>query len=382
MNILQRGVVNGKPSWRLRWEAKDSGTGERRYVYETFHGPRREAERYWQRRWAEIQAQGAGFVKPQRTPLRDYLDRWLRDYAELHLKPTTAASYRRLIRLYVAPKLGAVPLADLSAPAVQGWLAEMQRSSLSPRTVAYARAVLRAALQEAVRLGLIPSNPVDRVRPPRQAPKQVSAFTPEEVLRLQDAARGHRLEALILTAWQTGLRLGEILALRWEDVDLEGMTIRVGKSLADLGGGRIIVQEPKTERGIRTVAITPQVVTALKAHRARQAEERLAAGERWQDRGLVFCAQNGKPLVPRNVMRAYYTIRDKAGLPRHGFHSLRHTNATLAKLAGIDVTEIATNLGHTSPSFTARTYAHVLPESQRQAAQRFAAFVAARSRRR
>lgn len=387
MYVLQRGEKNGKPVWSLRFETRDPGTGKRKYVYETFHGPRREAERRWIKRQGEIETQGSGFVKPDRQPLAAYMDGWLRDYGEQHLKPTTLDSYRILVRVHIAPGLGAVPLADLTAAQVSTWQAALARKKtkgtkkepdgrpLSPRRVAYARAVLRAALQEAVRLGLIPTNPVDRVRAPRQDPKEIKAFTLDEVRRLVEVAREHRLAALLAAAWQTGMRLGELLALTWGDVDFEAGTIRVHRNLAHLRGGRRIIQTPKTERGTRTIALTRTLAAELKTHRARQAEDRLKAGAAWEDGGLVFCTRQGKGLSPRNVERLFCLLRDRAGLPSYGFHSLRHTKATLAKLAGVDIAEIAADLGHTSPAFTAKTYAHVLPESQRAAAERFEALV-------
>lgn len=380
MNIVQRGERNGKPVLRLRWETRDPGTGERRYVYDTVNTTRREAERYWHRRDVEIRNAGAAYVKPAKETLASYLSTWLRDYGEQHLKPTTLESYRTLVNFHIAPALGAVPLADLTAAQVQTWQADMLRKTtptgapISPRRVAYARAVLRSALHEAVRLGMIQQNPVDRVRAPRQSPKEIKAFTLPQVRTLMEAARGHRLEAMLSVAWQTGLRLGELLALTWADVDFEGRTLHVRRNLVDVDG-KLVTQEPKTARGRRTLPLSGALVAELRGHRKRQVEERLRAGETWQDNGLVFCKQSGKPLPPRDAQEVFYRLRDKAEVPRYNFHTLRHTYATLALQAGIGLPEIAANLGHVSPAFTAKTYAHVLPEMQRTAADKFAAFL-------
>lgn len=391
VNLLQRGEKNGKPVWRLRWETKDPGTGERRYEYRTVNGPRREAERAWIAHEAEIRQAGAGYVKPAKDTLGDYLDTWLRDYVDVNCKPSTAASYRVLVRTHILPRIGAVPLRELTAPLVAAWQADVARTPsgrsggvgadgkrapapLSPRRVAYARAVLRAALHEAVRQRLIPSNPVELVRAPRQAPKQVEAFTLQEARALDVAAQGNRLAALFAVAWRTGLRLGELLALRWEDVDFEAGTVTVGRNVVEVGGKRIVQDTPKTEKGRRTMALAGTTAALLKAHKARQAAERLAAGDRWRGGDLVFCTGTGGLLAGRNVERLFYLLRDRAGLPAHGFHSLRHTYATLAKRAGVDIGEIADALGHESPAFTAKTYAHVLPEGRREAARRFETF--------
>lgn len=384
-------VADGKPSWHLRWDRKNPGTGKREYIHETFHGSQRDARKRWVEREAEIRQAGAGYVKAAKTTVGEYMERWLRDYCEQHLKPTTVASYRALVRGHIIPGLGAVPLADLSAAQVAAWQAEVARKQtgrggdvgedgkraaalLSPRRVAYARAVLRAALHDAQRQRLIPSNPVELVRAPKQDPKQVEAFTLAEVQALDAAAEGNRLAVLIRTAWRTGLRMGELLALRWEGVDADHRTLTVRGSLVEVGGRRILQESTKTKKGTRSVAMTGTVAADMKAHRARQAAERLAAGEGWQDHGLVFCTGQGKPLAPRNVMRSYYTVRDAAGIPAHGFHALRHTYATLSKRAGVPIEDIADALGHETPAFTAKVYAHVLPEGRRDNADRFEAF--------
>lgn len=384
--------VDGKLSWRLRWETKDPGTGQRQNVYETFRGNRRDAERRWIEREAEIRQAGAGFVKPAKLTVGEYMNNWVRDYCELHLKPTTIESYKALVRNHIIPGLGAVPLCDLTAAQVSAWQAEVARKQtgrggakdpetgevegvpISPRRVAYARAVLRAALHEAVRLRLIPSNPVDLVRAPKQAPRQIEAFTLQEAQALDAAAEGSPLAPLIRMAWRSGLRLGELLGLHWADVDLTASTIVVRNSLVEAEGKRIMQDSTKTKKGTRSVAMTATVVSELKAHKARQATERLAAGESWQDGGLVFSTGKGKPLAPRNVMRTYYTLRGRAGLPAHGFHALRHTYATLSKRAGVPIEDISEALGHESPAFTAKVYAHVLPEGRRDNADRFEAF--------
>lgn len=388
-------VVDKKPSWHLRFDHKDPGTGKRTYIHETFRGSRRSAENRWIERQAEIRRAGAGFVKPAKLLIGEYMNSWLRDYCEVHLKPTTVASYKALARNHIVPGLGAVPLADLTAAQVAEWMAgvsrkktgrgggkdpdtgKMRAAPISPRRVAYARAVLRAALHEAVRLRLIPSNPVELVRAPKQSPKQIEAFTLAEVQRLDEAAEGIRLAALFRVAWRTGLRMGELLGLTWDAVDFGAGTLAVRQSLVVVEGQRIMQDSTKTAKGARSVALTGTALVELKAHKARQAAERLASGDAWQDNGMVFCTRRGKPLAARNVMRTFYAIRDAAGIPTHGFHALRHTFATLAKRAGVAIEDISEALGHESPAFTAKVYAHVLPEGRRDNADRFEAFTRA-----
>lgn len=397
MNIVSRGVVNGRPTWRLRWETKDPGTGKRRYEYQTFHGPKREAERRWIAHEAEIGAAGAGYVKPERQPLADYLRGWIRDYGAAHLKATTVASYRTLAEKHIIPALGAVPLADLTASHVSTWQADMlrkaarrgrppkdststspedQRPLLSPKRVANARMMLHTALQEAVRLGVLPTNPVTRVRPPKQNPTKVEGFTLGQVQALAAATNDHRLHALFLCAWQTGMRMGELLALRWEDLNLPEGTARVVRTAASTGGA-VFMQDPKTAASIRTVVVPEQAVAALRTHRARQAEERLRAGAAWKDHALVFPTSKGTPILPTSLEKTWHVVRERAALPAGGFHSLRHTYASLALSAGVPLEMVSENLGHKNPGFTKRVYAAYLLDAKRAAADRLTAFLAA-----
>lgn len=344
---------------------------------------------------AEIRAKGAAYVRPADGTLGEYLATWLRDYAEQRCKPTTAASYRALATRHVIPALGAVRLADLTAAHISTWQADMLRKTvppprrnaanaakaqvtpprpLSPKRVANARMMLHTALQEAVRLGLVASNPVARVRPPKQSPREVEPYTKEEAARILAAARGHRLEALFVLAVHTGMRLGELLGLRWADVDADVGTVRVTRTLVALKG-KPTFQEPKTADSARTVPLTLPAQVALRGHRARQAAERLQAGADWQDHGLAFPTLRGTPMHPSGVERPWHALRERAGVPARGFHSLRHTAATLMLSAGISLEAVSEILGHSDFAFTKNTYARFLLDAKKAAAERLGAFM-------
>jgi integrase len=377
--------ANGKPLWRLEFSAgRDGSTGRYRRVTERFAGTRHQAEERWHARRAELDAaaRAGAFVRPLRETVQDYLNRWLADTGPGVLKPKTLSSYLQVTRLYLAPSLGALPLADLSPRHVEEALGRLVRpkdqggAGVSARTAALAHAVLRRVLADAVRRGDLARNAAGLARAPRGESRRVTGYSLSDMRALGEAARGHRLEALFLLAWTGGLRMGELLALRWTDLDLGAGTVAVGRSRVNLPGPARYTS-PKTAAGRRVVVLPQQTVEALEAHRGRQVEERRVAGARWQDHGLVFCTRLGGPLSPRNLDRLWRTLRDKAGLqPPQGFHSLRHTYGALALSAGVPLEAAAEALGHRDIGFTKRVYADVLLDLKRAAAERFARYVA------
>lgn len=394
MNITSYKLKDGRTAWRLRFEAAaDPATGKRRRERETFTGSRRDAERRWRKRQAEIDAAGRGYAPPAKETLGSYLNRWLPDYAvKRRLKATTVASYRSLMQQHVIPGLGSVALADLRAAQIEKWEAAMLRKTdgrvkknhkrsakadgtsppeaartLSPKRVLNAHRMLNTALEEAVRLDLITVNPTRKVRPPAQDPRVIPDYTVEQVTALMKSVRGHRLESLFAVTWQTGMRMGELLALRWSDLDLDAGTARIRQTAATTGGP-VFMQAAKTEASVRTIALPKQTVAVLRAQRARQAEERLKAGPKWVDRGLVFPTGKGTPMMPGSLDRTWHVFRARAGLPEAGFHALRHAYGCIALSNGVPLETVSENLGHTNIAFTKRTYAHLLLDAKQRGA--------------
>ena len=238
---------------------------------------------------------------------------------------------------------------------------------LSPRTVQYARAVLRKALNQALRWGLVPRNVATLVDPPRSKRHEIVFFAPDQANAFLDTARGDRLEALYRVALSLGLRQGEALGLRWEDVDLERGVLRVRVALQRIDGVPQLV-EPKTPRSHRTIALPRPLAAHLRAHRTRQITERLAC-PRWQDWDLVFPSSVGTPLSPQNLTKRYKALLRDAGLPAMRFHDLRHSCASLLLAQGVPARVVMETLGHSQIGLTLNTYAHVMPELQRQAAE-------------
>lgn len=241
---------------------------------------------------------------------------------------------------------------------------------LSPASVAYGRTVLRAALNQALRWGLVARNVAALVDPPRVTRKEVEPFTLDEARAFLAAVKGDRLEALYTVALALGLREGEALGLRWADIDLDGAMLAVRQQLQRVTGAGLQLVEPKTERSRRTVALPDVVVRALRAHRVRQLEERLLAGARWVDSGQVFTTRRGTPLDAANALKAFKRALQGAGLRNQRFHDLRHGAATLLLAQGVQPRAIMDLLGHSQVGVTLNLYSHVLPEVRRDAADK------------
>jgi integrase len=306
----------------------------------------------------------------ERQTFGQFLDRWLEDAVKPNTRPRTYASYRQLVRLHIRPGLGKRPLAQLSPHDVQSFLNQKRPSGLSPRTVQYLRAIIRRALAVALKWGEVPRNVATLVDPPRVERHEIEPLGVEQTEALLRSVRGHRLEALYTVALALGLRQGEALGLRWEDVDLESGKLRVRKQLQRIDG-RLVLSEPKTECSRRTMALPGFAVDSLREHRVRQLEERLAAGSRWRENSLVFPSTIGTPIEPRNVTRHFKALLREAGLPETTrFHDLRHTCATLLLMQGEDLRVVMDVLGHSQISLTANTYQHVRESLKRGAANK------------
>lgn len=238
---------------------------------------------------------------------------------------------------------------------------------LSSSTVRKMHGVLQKALDQAVSDGLIPRNAAKGIRLPRGKKKVIRPLSPEEARTLLDAAHGDRLEALYVLAVSTGLREGEILALRWEDVDLEVVVLRVSWTLTR-EGGKVSLGPPKTKNSRRTVSLTDGAVEALRAHLTRQLEEMERVGSLYRTGGLVFANEVGGIVNPSNLRnRSLRAVLKRAGLPPIRFHNLRHTCATLLLSRNVNPKIVSEMLGHASIAITLDTYSHVLPNMQQNA---------------
>ncbi|MDP9350038.1 MAG: site-specific integrase, partial [Chloroflexota bacterium] len=247
---------------------------------------------------------------------------------------------------------------------IQKLHADLQKQDKSRSTVERVHRVLHNALNQALAWGYIHRNVASVVHPPTPQAHKLRTLTPEQVRRLLDTARGTRWEALLMLAIATGMRQGELLGLKWEDIDFEMGTLRVQRQLAK---GRVFT-EPKTRTARRAINLPRTTVAVLQAHRQRQRQERQSVGTDWADQDLVFCTHQGTPLNARNVIRDFKILLERARLPDIRFHDLRHTAATLMLLQGVAAKVVQGRLGHSQISLTLDTYSHLLPTMDREAA--------------
>ncbi len=282
------------------------------------------------------------------------------------MRVSTVERHEINIRVHIAPEIGKLKLKSLTPANVRGLHREKLDAGLSPATVRKIHSTLHKALAQAVADGLLPRNAAD-VKAPRPAPEEMRPLSEDEARRFLEAGKGDAFEALYVLAITTGLRRGELLALRWEDADLERGTLRVGRSLTR-EKGRYLLGDTKTKKGRRRVNLTPRTVAALKAHRKRQLEERMRFVGLHEDRGLVFATSTGAIVSPENlVKRSFKPLLQRAGLPEIRFHDLRHTCATTLLGRSVHPKLVQELLGHATVAMTLDTYSHYLPSMGDQA---------------
>ncbi|MGB9825061.1 MAG: tyrosine-type recombinase/integrase [Desulfofundulus sp.] len=375
-----RGYIRKRAKQKNSWSVtvdlgKDPSTGKRKQKYFTVEGSRKDAEKFLTKVLRDLDT--GRYVDPAKMTTGEFLKTWIENHG-INVKTTTKENYESIIKTHLIPELGNIPLSKLSpihiqslyAKKLQKGRADGKDGGLSTRMVRYMHSLLVESLNYAVSIKLIPENPAKSVKPVRVSQKEMTCLTPEQVKAFLEAAKSDRFFPLFVCALGTGLRRGELLGLKWQDVDLDKGTVTVRRTLARTKDG-LVLQEPKSQASCRTVVLPEEVVKILKALKIEQAKQKLKAGPLYQDNGLVFATSIGTPLNPENITKRHlYPVLEKAGLPRIRFHDLRHTHATLLLLKGENFKVVSERLGHSSVAFTLKTYAHVLPGMQEGAAKR------------
>lgn len=305
----------------------------------------------------------------------EYLELWLS--RKRGLRESTRRCYQHHIDDYLAPRIGALRLVDLERRPdhIEDFFTDLtvgvKGKPLSPASIRRIYGTLRGALNTAVKKKLLAYNPALSVELPATEASKARVWDAEQAGRFLDFVKNDRLYALYLLVIMAGLRRGEAVGLRWEDVQLDTGYLRIAQQVVEVAG-KVYIGPPKTKAGERAVALDPDTVAVLRAHRAAQMRERLAWGEAWTDTGLVFTREDGQMLQPAAVTIRFRATATKAGVPVIRFHDLRHTCATLALAADVPMKVVSDRLGHSTLAITANLYTAVLPAVAREAALRIA----------
>ena len=362
-SLTRRGVR----SWRLKYDLPTNG-GPRQTHYITLHGTRGEAQAQANKVLTDIA--GGTHVDPSQETVAAFVERWLTDWAHDNVSNKTWTRYANLLRNHLASRVGTLPLQKLRPADLQTIYAEMAREGLADRTRLHFHQVTSNMLRHAVRWGAVARNVATMIDAPRVKACEIEVLSPSELATVLDTLKGKPLYPLVATALGTGLRRGELLALRWSDLDLDGPQphLRVERTLEHTTRGGLLFKAPKTRHGRRLVTLPASTVSALRDHRKSQLELRMAFGLGKEPAdALVFPRWDGSIERPNSVTKAWSTAMRKVGVTA-SLHSLRHTHASTLIASGLDVLTISRRLGHGSASITLGVYGHLFKTDDRAAA--------------
>ena len=325
------------------------------------------------------------YTMPSKMTVKDWLTIWTKEYME-DVKESTAFLYTRYVDKYIVPKLGSIKLEALTTPAIQAFYNGLIHpkegvNPLSAKTVKNIHGALHKALQQAVLVGYLRTNPVDACKPPRVVRKEMHPLEEDQVSAFLTAIQGHPHEYLYKIVLFTGLREGEVLGLTWDCVDFERGTILIKQQLRreQKKGGQYYFTTPKNGKS-RTLTLAPSVLQLFRLQKLHQNGLRVEAGELWEEHNMVFSNQFGGYLSYRTVYDCFKRIVSRIGTPGTRFHDLRHTYATMAIRAGDDIKTVQENLGHATAAFTLDIYGHVTAGMRQDSANRMEGVIQAFSK--
>jgi len=322
--------------------------------------------RDWIREITEQKEKGLT-VSSTKIDIENYLLRWLEDIKP-SLKLKTWYQYKGIIYNHILPSLGKVKLMDLRTDTIQKFYTTKSQQDTSKWTIERIHTVFRRSLGMAQKQGLIPYNPVQGVERPKIAQREMQVLDESQVQQLLIAARGTRIEALIHLAVTTGMRQGELMGLKWKDLDWVSQELHVKRQLQRIPHQGQMFSSPKTRAGKRLIKLGSETIRLLGIHLKSQEQERDFTGSRWEENNLIFPSPFGKPIEQKRVHKDYKKLLKAAGLPDIRFHDLRHTAATLMLLNGVPILVVSKRLGHAKVSTTLDIYGHFLPGMQDEAA--------------
>jgi integrase len=353
--------------WAIVLAVHDPATGKNsRRKWHSFTGTKREAQVERARLIAEVAS--GGYVEPSKETFEQYFADWLRDWAPMKVTPKSIESYTYWGRHLVAT-LGAKPIQQIRGGDLNRAYREAAAKGLSARSVRHVHKLARLVFGHALRQGDVKRDPSKEIEAPRAAPREAAVLRPEQVPTMLGALRNTMLYPIAVVALGTGMRRGELCALRWQDVDLKVGTLQVKQSVEKTRADGLRFKEPKTRHGRRTISLAPSVITCLQEHRTRQLEQRmkLGLGKPAAD-ALVFATYDGQPRSPDSLGHKFSKALEDAGLPHVTLHTLRHTHASMLIKSGEDILTVSRRLGHASAAITLGEYGHLISSKDGAAA--------------
>lgn len=307
------------------------------------------------------------YIEPSKTLFQDYLTEWFQTKRR-SIGIQTAQVYEHYLNSRIIPKLGNIAIAELSTLHIQSYINNLQENGLSSSTVKKNYEIIRNSLEHAIDFGLIQNNVALKVKLPKAERKELMVWDEDEVNRFLQTAKEDRYYIVFYLAVTTGMRQGEILGLRWSDVNLKDGLLSIRQTLSH--DGKTFINGAKTKASLRTIALSEATIKKLQNHKMISSQEKLAIGPGYLNHNLVISTQIGSPVNPANIRRSFNRLTEVACLPRIRFHDLRHTHASLLLSKGINIKVISERLGHSNIKITLDTYSHVLPTMQKEAMQK------------
>lgn len=363
-HVRKRTTKGGKASYQIILETeKDPSTGKRQRVYQTVNGTKREAEATLTRLKAEL-SNGNGIMQPSVIKLGNWLDDWMRLY-NAHLSPTTRTTYKQQIETRIVPMLGNTPLNMLNGNQIQAWINDLSlKQGLSGKSVKNIFLNLKAALDKAEELQMIPRNPCKYTVLPNIKKFTAQFYSMSEVQTILNTAKGTDMYFPLVIEFYLGLRKGEIAELKWSDIDLENGIVHITRSRVGCEDG-VIVKSTKSDAGIRDIPLNQTTLAIFKNEYARYLENTRKIG--FVDSGYIIHQDNGEPFVPSSIPQKWKRFCEQHKLRKIRFHDLRHTCATILIASGVDVKTVQTWLGHSDIQVTLNIYAHCLASMKKAA---------------
>ena len=366
--VRKRDTKKGN-SWQIIIElGEDPTTGERLRDYKTVRGNKKDAEAILHQKLQELST--GLVVEETKMTVKQHLEIWYENYVVPNLQPTTIDGYKVNITKHINPYIGAIPIQSLKPQHVENLYKTLLDKGLSAKSIVYVHRNLRQALQSAVTKLQLNRNVCDLVRTPKQTKFKPNVLEENEIIMLLQAVKDTRLEIPVTISTMIGLRRGEVLGLKWSDIDFERKNVSIKHNLTSSKFAGLRISQPKTSSGIRTIDLPDGLIDLLLMHYSAQLGDIAVLGDAYQKNDLVCCNRNGTMLNPNTISKAFLEFLRKNNLKEIRFHDLRHSNATLMLKYKVPIKVASQRLGHSSVKITMDTYTHVLDEMDRDAADK------------